>query len=707
MSDETEYADDDRGDRYAPEARSEKPRDAVKTARKVRSFVDATKRDGNSVKRFDNLVEQGNEALDEVVSADGLDSRSALKIAREQTKGKAQRVLTHVEKIADDGVGLGSIAAIAASDDIPMNENLRTVFKAYDSQVKGGKADLDKIASVPGMIVNKETGDVNLFGLEFLPVPVQYASMLSVGYTLGVSMVNRWVFNKAFKGGNALTTAIGANHYIDPQKAGKIAGYGSIALTTHWPDFNIFWQSRRNHQQKVEGVTTQLAPILEQLKGSHSAGAFYGVKKDENEVIYNERQRLNNKHNAEIYRNAVQALGRSAVFVASAMDGKQSIEGLTPEVVNAAALKTLDKEKYSQIASKTKELQELGLSRKEAFESARTEVMGAPKEAPKDTGVNTASDFRNYAAVLVTLAAQAVGNAVFGKRVGKLQPVSAYDMIATLRKHLDEDPKQSAFPLPQGMRVEGAKGSAADELKLEDYIVQIFQQHERDCGGDDARIPSRLESKVQDAAKIIATELREGRLDGMALVNLVGERKLVRNSGKTVADEGIVHREVDRLRALLRHTEWVDPDKYIADASFSKQELKNAWKGMDDKEKNIFVSLVPTQVLESAGIKPDDVRQRRQMREKEFDKDVIKVLKGAIALGDDQLKKHSITPEEIELFHEAAGAVKEKGEEGILTVMPGAGRHKNVGPPLTELVVRHMQYGGKLGDLVQQGMAVQ
>ncbi len=710
MADEENRDDKDKRDKRARD-REEETRDPVKAARKVRTVVDTAKRGGNSVDKFDKLVADGEEALDEIGKAKGLDGRSALKIAREQSSGKTQRVLSQAEKVADEGLSVNSVTAMAESDDIPMNEELRAVFKEYNNQTRGGKPDFDKIAHVPGMVVNKKTGDVNLFGLEFLPVPVQYASMLSVGYTLGVSLVNRWVFKNAFKTGRSLTTAVGAQKHINPQTVGKYAGYGSIAVTTHWPDVNTFMQSEHQYKEQAQEITQQLAPILDRLKGNHKLSAFYRVKAEENEVIYNERQRLNTKLNAERYRNAVQALGRSAVFVASAVDGHQTIQGLTPDVVEEVAGPV--EQKAQEIASTIERYEAQGLTREEAFDLAKSEAFNAATNAAeKSSGSaisNTTSDVRNYAAVLVTLAAQSVGNAIFGKRMEKMQPISAYDMVSTLRQYLDEDPKQSAFPLPEGMRVEGAKGPAADELPLAEYIVQIFQQHERDCGGDDARVPSRLEGKLQEAAELIAEDLREGKLDGMALVNLVGERQIVRNNGKTVADTNVVRREVNRLRAHLRHIEWVDGDDYIADSSFSKQELKAAWDGMDDEERNIFVSLVPAQVLESAGVDAKEVRERRQLREQEFDKDVVAVLKGAVELGDEMLKKHTMTKEEIALFHEAEKAVNEKGVEGIFKVMPGAGKEKNVAQPLTELVVRHTQYGGRLGNLLhrEQAAAVQ
>ena len=103
---------------------------------------------------------------------------------------------------------------------------------------------------------------------------------------------------------------------------------------------------------------------------------------------------------------------------------------------------------------------------------------------------------------------------------------------------------------------------------------------------------------------------------------------------------------------------------------------------------------------------PEDIKRRRHLREKQFDEDMTKVLKGAIALGDKMLKDHNITDKEIALLHEAHQITEDQGPKGIFQVLPGAGRHTNVAQPLVELVVSHAQHGGKLSELIQKGAEV-
>lgn len=645
-----------------------------------------------SAKEYDAVVAEGDEVLKTV--------------PKSRKKNAGQRIVQQPNQAVDNTMGMASVAAVAK--DLPVNDNLKSFFTEYENQMGGhGKPDLDKISNVPGMVVDKKTGDVKLFGLEFLPVPVQYASMLSVGYTLGISLVNRFVFKNAYRFGNKMTTKLGMAEYISPKKAGQAMGLLSIATTTHWPDVNTIIQSEREYGKNARELANELLPMLEDITGKHGKNALFMVTKEQNEVIYNQRRRLMTRHNAERYRNGVQMLGRSAVFAASAAEGYHNIEGLG-DVSAEVAQHSKVEDYYKEVSKVQKHVEEtMGLTGEKAFAEAKSFV---DKQAPVAGKMDVESfkkrtsrnEWMNYGAVGVTLLAQAIGNSIFGSRVSKLQPVSAYDMIKTLRKFLDDDPKQSSFPLPEGMKVEGAKGSQADELKLKDYVIQIFQQHERDCNGDDARIPSRLDEKLDKMAELIAKDLREGKIDGMALVNLVGERKIVRNRGKTVADEKIVRRELDRLHARLRHMEWVDPDHYMAEASFSKDDLKKAWDGMQDDERDVFVSLVPVQALEAAGINGDEVRKRRQTREKQFADDITNVLKGAVALGDKVLKERELTESEIALFHEANELTKEQGSEAIIQVLPGAGRQTNIAQPLTELVVRNALHGGKLRELAQQ-----
>lgn len=649
-----------------------------------------------------------------------LDGNALLKVAGAHASDDTKAMLGHANTLSSDGLNVGSITKILASGDTPIGRNghVQEFAKLYQGVLEGKEnPDVKKVEQVPGMVVNKETGHVNLFGIEALEVPAQVANMIAVGYSVALPFVNGWLFDKGYKAGKATGHALNLDA-LGKHRIGQAAAYGAIFGATFWPDINMFVRNETDFRKGSKALASDLAPVLDDLKGGHSVANLFAVHQDENEMVFNERRRMGAINNAQRLEGFAQAVGRSVTFIVGAIEGKQKIAGLENKAKQDAQTEKLaqspidaTRARDQQLRERAKQIREdLGefvkpeeaLKRAEAELDAKAGIKNADKaDATKPLG-DKFTNMMYMGAALANIAAQGVGSSLLGNTMKHVQPISAFDMIKALKSQLDDNPKQAKFSLPKGMKIEGAKGSAADEISLADYIVQIFQQHEKDCYGNDGKVPARLHERLHEVAQKIAQTLADGDVDGMALVKLVGERKILRKGSKTIASDDAVNHELEKAKARMRHVDWVDEREYFADASFSKEQLKSAWKAMADDEKDFFVSLVPSQVMESVGVKSEEIKLRRDRREQIFKEDVSAMLQGAIQLGDEKLGQLSLQKDEISLLKSAAEKSTQGDDRSLDAMLPGAGHDKTINTPLTELLVHHLNYGGKLSDLVQR-----
>jgi|GEM_PF-4618550 len=574
-------------------------------------------------------------------------------------------------------------------------------------------ADPSKAGEIPGMVYDKESGTVKLFGISGLEVPAQMAAFAATGYSLFLNVANGWVWDKGYKLGQHY---LGEGFNLDQamrHRAGVGLAYAGIATMTHWPDISQFIQSEQKYRDDYTQLARQIAPLLDEMKGGHGAAALMSVKQEENEVIYNERRRMHSLNGAERIKHFVQAAGRAVQFVVSAIEGHDRLgaHGFSASVVAKAAKdgkdgldKYLDEYRsaYDQIKSKVGDAMT-----KESIEDLVRQRMGqAPKSKDGQGHISdAASKFMNGGSVAATFAAQTLGNAMYSQKMASIQPVSAFDMILELKKQLDDDPKLERYSLPKGMHLDVQKGADANSLPLRDYIVQIFQQHERDCDPNN-KIGKRLTEKLERVADDIAKALSSGELDGMALIKLVGERKIVKHGGKSICTDDALTKELEHLKAKMRHVAFVDEKEYFNDANFSRKQLKDAWDAMKDDERNVFMNFVPLEVLEAAGIHGGDLKARRDAAMKRLHEDYSKAISAVLELGEDKLQMLDATPSEIATLRKADEAMKEDGADAIRDYLPGPGnKNATVDRPLVNLLVHHIQHGGKLAELLQRGVA--
>lgn len=655
-----------------------------------------------------------------------LDTNALFNVAMNNTSADTQDILHHLKNgLVDDKVDLQGLLRTAGHhmDGHGVAGDLLSQLGHVD--LKGVNAA--EMAKVPGMVVDKDTGDVNLLGL--IPVPPQYAKLLTATYSYLLTHINGQVGAHAYDAGLLLGDKIGLSN-LAKGRMGWAAAYGAMGLATFWADANQVIQGEKDYTKESAKLANQLAPVLQQIKGKQGVAALFGVGQGENEVIYNARRKMQRTQYAQRQRIATQALGRSAAFFASLGTLREHVDGKATQVAaqdvaektgvagsfaagheaaQMEAAKVLEKqgkavggEGYQDALNAMTDRVMAHNSRSADFASRAQDLK---RQADHGFGIfSNPEQMKAFGVVIAGQIAEGVADKWYGQRLKDIPQVSALDMILELRKQLDENPRSDRFKLPKGMRVEGGKGYDAQNLPLADYIAQIFEQHERDCSGKDGDIPERLDEDLMKACKHIAKELKDGHLDGLALIRLVGERKVVREGGRAVVPEDQVQHAVDDLKMTMRHVEWVDPKKYAADANFTLKDVKASWAAAAPDEKQMLVALIPDQVLSAAGIATDEVQQFRAHNINDYNTQIADITKALSAKGAAFLQdKGGLTHQEAEMIAGVGKQVGEHGASAIESALPGHGNKRDITRPLANAVMA-LSHEGKLNETLGRGV---
>lgn len=646
--------------------------------------------------KAETLLKQG-QALSKQMQENGgkLLSPEALKqVAGEHADPKMLAMLQQAQTMSENGgADIGAMAGLAAQlgEQVGLSGQQGEWLKTFGGEL-GKELDTKEAGKVPGLVVDRESGKISVLGLINLDAKDPTSRLIAQGFiaanTLLLMPLNEKLFESSYKGASWLGSQVDLNQ-ASKHRIGYAAALGATAFTSFWPDISGYIRLEKQGRKDIMNLASRFAPLLDDYDKSGSRVAqLYQIRPEDNEIIYNERRRAGMEHNAERFRHAVDALGRVPLYAISVLRGRGKLPGLKQEAAAEAVADKLDTgldaegQYWKDLGDKAKFIEEQSggrISGDKALEMAKERVEQAtrglkPGEqvagelAQKAEGAigQIGRDAVNGAVLLAAPIMGMVAQNLHGQRLKDLdiQPKTAADMIFHLRSQLDDDPKAEWFSLPEGMSVQGAK-NGSNQLKLEDYVEQTFQQHEKDSRGSNASIPARHSERLESAAKKIADALREGRLDGLALIRLVGERQIVRERGKSVATEEIVEHEIARLEAQMRHIEYVDDRRYFEESSFTREQLKESWDGMQPDEREVFAQFVPPQVLESAGVEPKTLREMRHKRQEQFYEDLAQVTKKLLELGDDTLKKMGMTRAESALLHRVEDVASQKGCEAI------------------------------------------
>lgn len=411
-------------------------------------------------------------------------------------------------------------------------------------------------------------------------------------------------------------------------RTAALSTFGVAVALKAGKDIGAVYSDIREARKERQEMTRRVADVLDDIKGRHSLGAFDGVKQSENEVIYAQRQRMNK------------------------IAGAAKVNSLTSLAINAGPNLMLD----------TKVLR--GMLKGQS----PTEVMHA-LDAKKAEENSNASQMQTLRDMFVnTTTGQVAGRMAklndFKLR-NSLQPFSALEMILELKEQVESNPKSRGFQLPKSYQ--NPKGRPK-ELPLEEYVPMIFMQHQKDMAGfssEHTEIRDALKQDLLVACQPIVKAVRNGDMDVLSLVRLVGEQKVVRNRGRAVADAEDVAETIARMTAKEASTH-ESVAEHLKDASYSVAQLKQVLNMLEGKEQVQVGALFSNDMLRAAGLSDSEIKTMRAQQEKLGKNQILaEVTLGVASESDEALKKEGLAKPEIKLLHEASKAIEQDGVEAI------------------------------------------
>ena len=315
---------------------------------------------------------------------------------------------------------------------------------------------------------------------------------------------------------------------------------------------------------------------------------------------------------------------------------------------------------------------------------------------------------------------EVAGNLFGGGAHEQYKKPLALDRILHLRRSV-EQPKDNpnwAVPeeVPPLVQDNGKRGEKVDKEKSLSYTQylheMVFQQHQKDCHRveigerftqhfdkvkwDDQKIqeiPDEELSSYEFALKTLAKRVKDGRMDAIALIDLVGDtsgKKIVQNDGRSFGPQGAGKDEKDIKDAILKlideksalmqtaqvKTEEQVNDK-LANFVFSVDDMKKALETDTlDVEQRAFVFTMFSDVVgsdaklcEKLGINNERCRELRKESQEHINQtldSVVSVIAEMVDKDPDSLEKTlKITDKEKKLVKSLAAHGREDGKHAV------------------------------------------
>ena len=494
------------------------------------------------------------------------------------------------------------------------------------------------------------------------------AAYLSSTYNVVSGNIGKFIGPKTYN----LTTKIGEQMGMAPKSTGLkqtaavttfVVNVGLKAAADIGKITTAFSEQRKDRQKMVQHI----APVLDDIKGRHSLGAFAGVRESDNEVIYAHRQRMARMAKSENTNRIVSMLVNVVPNVALDVTTFNHMwGGMTPKAIKDAA-----------------------------------QLAAAKKLTESDDSV-----LGNLGETFIQVTSGQISERISKGNQLKLrkglQPYSSLEMILELQKQVESNPKSSSFQLPKGFE---NSNKHPKSYPLEEYVALIFIQHQRemvDFTNDHTEIREALHDDLTAAIKPVVKSIRAGSLDAMSLIRLVGERKIIKNKGRAIA-------EPHEVEELIKHSDayvHTDLEEFYRNASRTREEMKKLLDKLEGQDRAIYLALLPDAVKEDLGVPRKEIKAHHDevKKAKHPNRALADLTVAAHSESQFTLKTEGLAKPEIQLLDSAYAAIKRDGIDAVNDFKTSATNPKGLEHILANWAVPHIQ-GGKdhLGKVMEKG----
>ncbi|MFO0389893.1 MAG: hypothetical protein ACK502_09295 [Alphaproteobacteria bacterium] len=301
--------------------------------------------------------------------------------------------------------------------------------------------------------------------------------------------------------------------------------------------------------------------------------------------------------------------------------------------------------------------------------------------------------------------AEMATNAFSAKKLEKYEQPVALDLILHLRRELEKAGDACPEMVP-GIR--DSKQYDRD-MSYAQFVHKIFQEHQQDCGRnqiggrfvehlegarwDDAAIQSTPDDQLNAyelAVKTISKRIKDGRMDAIALVGLVGDKrkKIVQDDGRNFGPRGTAKTDEAQKKAIMKiideHTIMVHAGHHqsdeqvhanLGDLVFSVDDMKAALTSPDmEPQQRSFIFTVFSNIVgndetlgKMVGLNAEQIKTLRAESTANFNQ----LLDAAISVMADMLdqnpqgldQKIKLTANEKDIIRSLAGRMQQEGKD--------------------------------------------
>lgn len=284
---------------------------------------------------------------------------------------------------------------------------------------------------------------------------------------------------------------------------------------------------------------------------------------------------------------------------------------------------------------------------------------------------------------------------VVGDKLAELKKPIALDLIVHMRKVIHDNKKehQKTETIPN-------YGEKTGDSSFTKFIHNIFELHQLDCKqaeigsryfehfrevqfNDDAifKMADKDLSAYEVAIKHIARAIKEDQMDSIALINLVGQRRIVQKDakhfgpkGSNGAPSGILEEIHKQCASNAAHCEVSQEQlsEVLSNIVFSEEELKAGFtQTFKGDEKSFLFVLLESQIQNEAamqkltGLSKSEMEHLRTDATRKFNENFDAAINAIAAMDDKEiakLAKYDITNQEIQTIREAAESAQAAGK---------------------------------------------
>jgi len=290
-----------------------------------------------------------------------------------------------------------------------------------------------------------------------------------------------------------------------------------------------------------------------------------------------------------------------------------------------------------------------------SIESEIKESIAAGKDPKSSAGAkHDTQDMLNFTtfAGIASALGEGIGASMRKTQVQHAKQHTSWDLINKLKEQVQGKPNKQA---------------------VHKAVVEIFQQLEEDMGR--TKFAAGLLDKLNESVEPISEYIASGRLDALALVKLAGESKVVAHDGskrsfKSAEDiDKAVH---EMLGAQIHQDNEMSAEQFLggfANQLLAKETVKRNLATMTGDERDMFVSIMPTEILKEAGMTTHEISScRRCAHEKLYDQVAAGILHVA-SQSPESLKELGVSEKEFKKIQEIGNKVASGDIEALQIIV--------------------------------------